>query len=315
MNIPAIVALLLLAVPFCQKKLTEDIQADPAKSVKVGSGSLVRVDSMESRYIDPRPVDIWLPDGYTFTKRYPVLYLHDGQMLFDSTKTWNKQEWRVDETVGRLIKERKLPPMIIVAIWNNDSFRRSEYFPEAIADSIPEPLRSTILKEHLSGKPRAEAYLKFIVEELKPFIDRSYKTQPELETTFMGGSSMGGLISLYALCRYPDVFGGVMALSLHSPLVPADKVTPEIESDVIPFFPAFLAKNLPPANSRKIYIDYGDQTIDSLYKPYQQNIDAVLASNGWKAPWWETRFFPGTDHSEKAWAARFDQALLFITAP
>jgi enterochelin esterase-like enzyme len=302
------------SVPFCQKKLDVERQADPKVVPTVAAGRIQRIDSIQSAYVDSRPVDILLPEGYSFTKKYPVLYMHDGQMLFDSTKTWNGQEWLVDETLARLNRQRKLPQMIVVGIWNNGPYRRSEFFPEALIDSVGDPIRSELLRDVLSLRPRAEAYVRFIVEELKPFIDRTYGTFPEKEYTFIGGSSMGGVISLYAACRYPNVFGGVMGLSFHSPLVPVDKITTELETEVISRFPEFLMRNLPPKNSLRLYLDYGDQTIDAFYKPYQEKIDAVLRSKGWKSPYWETRFFPGTDHSEKAWSRRFEDALLFITA-
>lgn len=92
----------------------------------VFSGSVKRIENFKSQFVDARNVDIWLPDGYTASKKYNVVYMHDGQMLFDSTQTWNKKEWKVDEVFGQLINDKKIEACIVVAIWNNGSDRISE---------------------------------------------------------------------------------------------------------------------------------------------------------------------------------------------
>ena len=99
---------------------------------KLASGKLMRSDSFPSKYIKSRPVDIWLPENYSPDKKYAVLYMHDGQMLFDSTTTWNKQEWKVDEVASRLMKEKKTIEFIVVGIWNITNLRNSNYFPQKV---------------------------------------------------------------------------------------------------------------------------------------------------------------------------------------
>ncbi len=94
------------------------------------AGSLIRVDSFPSKYITPRPVDIWLPKNYTREKKYNVLYMHDGQNLFDSTTTWNKQEWKVDEWATKLFDDGRVKDFIVVAIHNIPQLRWQDLFPQ-----------------------------------------------------------------------------------------------------------------------------------------------------------------------------------------
>ena len=110
-------------------------------------GSIRHFENFSSRFIAARNVDVWLPDGYSVKKRYPVLYMHDGQMLFDSTHTWNHQEWQVDETISNLIKESKIRECIVVGIWNNSEYRHADYFPQKPLEYLPRQLREKLIKE------------------------------------------------------------------------------------------------------------------------------------------------------------------------
>jgi len=276
------------------------------------TGSVKRYADFPSKYVDPRNVDVWLPDGYDPIKKYSVVYMHDGQMLFDSTNTWNKQEWGVEDVMGRLMAEKKIRNCIVIGIWNNGAYRHSEYFPQKIVDQIPTQTRAKIIHQQLHDKPQSDNYLKFIVRELKPFIDSSFSTLPDRANTFVLGSSMGGLISLYALCEYPEVFGGAACLSIHSPVAAPELVMNVADADVAAKFRDYLRKNLPKANTCKIYFDYGSKTLDSLYKPYQVKLDQIMREKGYTSKYWVTREFPGEDHSERAWSRRLEVPVEFL---
>jgi predicted alpha/beta superfamily hydrolase len=278
--------------------------------VNVVSGTIKRLEKFPSKYVDARNVDVWLPDGYSAKKKYAVLYMHDGQMLFDAATTWNKQEWQVDETVGKLIKDGKIKETIVVGVWNNGDFRHSEYFPQKTLELLPAETRDYIVKNNLKNKPQADNYLKFLVEELKPYIDKNFSTKPDRKNTFIAGSSMGGLISIYAICEYPNVFGGAAGISTHLPMI-GDTKTPHSEA-VPAAFRTYLEKNLPKADSRKIYFDYGDQTLDAYYPPLQKKVDEIMKAKSWTEKAWITRSFPGEDHSEKSWAKRLNIPLEFL---
>lgn len=98
------------------------------QQVKVTSGKVMRFANFKSKFVDARNIDIWLPKGYSNTKKYAVLYMHDGQMLYDAESSWNKQAWEVDEVAGKLIIEEKTKNFIVVGIWNNGLKRHPEYF-------------------------------------------------------------------------------------------------------------------------------------------------------------------------------------------
>jgi enterochelin esterase-like enzyme len=285
-----------------------------AQEIKVTSGKVQRFENFQSKLIDARNVDVWLPDGYSDKEKYAVLYMHDGQALYDAESTWNKQAWEVDQIATKLIAEGKTKKFIVVGIWNNGQKRHPEYFPQKPYESLTQIQRDTITaqlqkasKSNDVFKPYSDLYLKFLVTELKPFIDKNFSTIPDQKNTFIAGSSMGGLISMYAICEYPKVFGGAACLSTHWP------GTFSADNNPIPdAFVNYLKTNLPNPKDHKIYFDYGDQTLDALYKPFQEKVDVVMKAKGFTSKNWETKFFPGENHSEEAWAKRLDIPLVFL---
>ncbi|WP_310557076.1 alpha/beta hydrolase-fold protein [Flavobacterium sp.] len=283
-----------------------------AQEIKVTSGKIERLENFKSKYVDARNIDIWLPDGYSNQEKYAVLYMHDGKMLFDAEATWNKLALEIDETAGRLISTNKVKKFIVVGIWNNGDYRHSEYFPEKIISNIPETTRKIIVEESLKSKPQADNYLKFITSELKPYIDKNYSTNTQKKSTFMAGASMGGLISLYAICEYPTIFGGVAGISTHSPMISKVDTRFDVDADIASKFRDYLKTHLPNPKNHKIYMDYGDQTIDAFYKNFQAKIDDIMKSKGYSEANWITKFFPGENHSEASWKKRLDFPLVFL---
>ncbi len=273
----------------------------------VSSGTIKRFENFKSNFIDPRNIDVWLPENYDGKIAFAVLYMHDGQMLFDSTTTWNKQEWKVDETLTTLLNEGKIKNTIVVGIWNNGKFRHSEYFPTKPLFYLNKNLSDSIINNELEGKTQADNYLKFIVEELKPFIDSTYSTFKNRKNTFIAGSSMGGLISMYAICSYPNVFGAAACLSTHW-IGSLKRNTNQIPQA----FQQYLNSHLHSPKNHKIYFDYGTATLDSFYKPHQLIVDAIMRTKGFNKSNWMTKEFKGEDHSEKAWSKRLYIPLTFI---
>ena len=282
-------------------------------------GRVEEYPQFESGHMSPRQVYVWLPDGYSPREKYPVLYMHDGQMLFDGTWTWNGQEWQVDEVMGRLIAKGTIPSAIVVGIAHGNN-RFGEYFPEKVLgylDSVPAASASAQALDYMLSfcdVYEADEYLRFLTTELKPFIDSRYSTLPDREHTFIAGSSMGGLISMYALCEYPDVFGGAACMSTHLPMITSADYAraAHISQTVFDAFLRYLSDHLPAAGSRLLYTDRGDSTLDALYPPYQNRLDSLLTSRGWTAPDWQTRVFPGAAHTEHDWAARLHVPVTFL---
>jgi enterochelin esterase-like enzyme len=275
------------------------------------TGKIIRINTFPSVYIDPRDILIWLPENYDPSRKYNVVYMHDGQMLFDSTTTWNGLDWQADETMSHLQKTNAIRDAIIIGIPNNGQYRWAEYVPEVILPALPDSVRNVVMNIWMNGRTLADKYLRFIVYELKPFVDAQFSTIGYPAGTFMMGSSMGGIISLYGICAYPQIFGGVACLSTHWPLdVPG--LEDGLTYDVGATFIQYLKTHLPPAHSHKIYFDFGTETIDALYKPYQQQVDELMKAQGYTYANWMTREFPGADHSERSWARRLEVPVRFL---
>jgi enterochelin esterase-like enzyme len=286
-----------------------------AQQPTVSAGKIDFILSFHSTFVSDRSVAVWLPNDYNPAKQYAVLYMHDGKALFDSTIMWNKQEWQVDETMQRLIDTKKIKNTIVVGIWNGDAKRHSEYFPEKPFKSLSKSSQDSLYQLNRDPKTRmfadtiqSDNYLKFLVNELKPYIDKTYSTFVDKENTFIAGASMGGLISLYALCEYPDIFGGAACLSTHWPGVFS------VENNPIPeAFYSYIEQHLAIFNTHKIYFDYGDQTLDALYAPFQKYVNSLFMNKGKVSKRnFQSRFFPGENHSEKSWSKRFEIPLQFL---
>lgn len=281
---------------------------------KVASGELVRIENFQSNHVTQRNIDIWLPDSYDGKRKFAVLYMHDGQALYDSTITWNHQAWDVDDVSGKLIAEGKLKNYIIVGIWNSGVTRHPDYFPQKPFEQLTQIEKDTVTNQLQTAgrtkeifKPQSDNYLKFIVNELKPFIDTTFSVYPNQENTFIAGSSMGGLISMYAICEYPDVFGGAACFSTHWVGTFTVKYNPIPNA-----FINYMKKNLPSPTNHKIYFDCGDQTLDALYPAIQNEVDKLMVSKGYSEKNWMTVYAKGEDHSERAWNKRFHSPLQFL---
>jgi predicted alpha/beta superfamily hydrolase len=240
-----------------------------------------------SKYVQqPRNVWVYLPPSYTPTQRYPVLYMHDGNNLFDRSTAFGGSEWQVDENAERLIRAGQMRPVIIVGI-GNTAARMSEY---------------TWYPDQIDGKPQGgngAAYGRFIVEELKPLIDRTYATRPEREHTAIMGSSLGGLISFYVGMQYPQVFGkvGMMSPSIwwKDRAILAD--VPRLE------------------RSTQVWVDMGTREGRQPEVGLQNAKDFAQALEKQGFEHFRNLAFhiePGGEHNEQAWAARIERPLRFF---
>jgi len=239
-----------------------------------------------------RDVLVYLPPGYVADKRkrYPVLYLNDGQNLFDGATAFIPgQEWRVDETAQSLILARKIEPLIIVGINNLGSDRINEYTP--VAD-----------EKYKGGK--ADLYGRMLVEELKPFVDATYRTRKDAKHTGLGGSSLGALVSLYLGLKYNEVFGMVAVIS------------PSVwfaNRHIVRYVEA-LSKR--PA--LRIWLDTGTREGRNEQETNRTLADArllrdALIKKGWRLGK-DLKYFEaqGAEHNEHAWAARLEGVLEFL---
>jgi enterochelin esterase-like enzyme len=216
-----------------------------------------------------------------------------------------------------MIGEGKARPAVVVGVWNTRQ-RLRDYMPAKVAARLPARYREALEKRY-EGSPLSDEYVRFLVSELKPWVDRSFRTLPDRQNTFIAGSSMGGLVSLYAVTEYPEVFGGAAAISTHWPLFLTWPVEPRPEPEAAAVRAAivgWLGEALPPPGRVRLYFDHGSESLDALYQPYQLAVDEVVRARGYKAGCdWTSVRFPGTAHDESVWRARADQPLAFLLGP
>jgi enterochelin esterase-like enzyme len=288
-----------------------------ARAEAPAAGRLVEHPQTASAHVQPRDVTVWLPPGYdSADTRYPVLYMHDGQNLFDASRAGYGKEWGVDEHVARLSANGQIRLPIVVGV-HNTPLRLREYVPADMIRALPADIRADLLTLY-GGAPLSDGYLRFLVEELKPFIDRTYRTRPGRADTVIMGSSMGGLISLYALMKYPEVFGSAGCLSTHWPLRVERLDQNRLErwrETIVRTWSDVIARGLPDPAAHRLYFDRGDETLDQFYAFFQSRIDTVVTSKGWGPGRFRSLVFPGAEHNEASWNQRLDTPLTFLLPP
>ena len=235
-----------------------------------------------------RTIRVWLPAGYesASSRRYPTFYLHDGQNLFDAATSF-AGEWEADETATRLIADQKIEPIILIGVDNAGAARLAEYAPT-------NDLRHGVGKANLYGR--------FLVEELKPFIDQTYRTLPDRDHTATGGSSMGGLVSLYLGTQFANTFGKIAVMS-PSLWWGDEALLKSIERDPSPLL------------KERVWIDIGtaeaassEETVD----PARRLAAACKAAGLVENASYRYAEIEGAKHNEAAWRARFDRVLVHL---
>lgn len=165
--------------------------AIPLQIQELEHGRLERIDSFLSNYIIPRGVDVWLPKDYTSSKKYAVLYMQDGQRMFTGEADKKGREMMIDETASRLMDEDSIADLIVVGIHSIGKLRQRNYFPQKPYNSLPEELTDSLTRigkaMRMNVTINSDDYLKFLVEEVKPYIDSKYSTKTDYKNTFIGG--------------------------------------------------------------------------------------------------------------------------------
>ena len=294
----------------CQNSSPKEPVQNETDSGKPAAIKLIA--TFQSVHVGPRSIYIWTPPGYNEATKYPVIYVHDGQMLFDSSMTWNKQEWHLDETMNKLIEENTIQPAIVVGIANRPESRNAEYVPQDIFNHLPAAAKNELEKNYFKSNAASDDYLRFLVEEVKFYIDGFYPTLPDADHTFIMGSSKGGLISLYAMCEYPQVFGGAACISTDWIITEPPAGNEKSKYDHADAFRKYINENLPDPKTHRIYFDHGTATRDALYEQHQILVDTIMKAHGYTDQNWMTKKFEGDEHAENAWAKRLHYPLEFL---
>ena len=249
--------------------------------------NLVKHEQFPSRFLrNQRDLIVYLPPGYHNQpqRRFPVLYLHDGQNLFDGATSFIPgMDWHVGQTADRVIYEGRVEPLIIVGIYNAGKQRLQEYTPTRMPRL---------------GGGRANRYARFLIEEVRPFMRHHYRVREEMENTGIGGSSLGGLVSLFLGLRMPEIFGKIAALS---PSVWWNQRVILRFADAAPVDPR-----------PRVWLDIGTREGPRIVEDVERFRD-VLLRKGWR--WGQDLHYErvlGAEHNEAAWAARVGPFLQFL---
>lgn len=255
-------------------------------------------------------IDVWVPEQYLEDEEMycPVVYMHDGQNLFDATTTWNGQEWDVETVVSGLVEEGRIRPVIVVGVHSTQETRTSDLMPQKVFSS-PEMIEEG--KKYLTTPLRGDAYAHFVSVTLKRYIDSIYRTMAAAQNTTVMGSSMGGLMSLYMLCEYPDVFGQAACLSTHwigdvAAYENGDEKFPEAMRD-------YVKSNIPRDTWHRIYFDRGTETLDRYYHKWDDTIINMIRTEGGYGPDRLSNYVDGGGaHDEISWQKRLWMPLTFL---
>jgi len=250
---------------------------DPARNQRQSTitGTVKYHGNFKAAHLLPRDVMVWLPAGYETdtVKSYPVLYIQDGQNVFDEATSSFGHEWRVDETCDSLIAIGKIPPLIVVAVYNT-SQRSLEYEP---------------------GK-KGTAYMDFMIQTLKPFIDSTYRTMPSARYTLVAGSSSGGIFAFMLAWEHPDVFSKAICMS------PALKIQ---DIDYVK-----VVKNSSNPAHVFFYIYNGGVGLEKKLQPGIDEMITILEEKGYQqGKDFEMVIDPKARHNEQAWARQMPHAL------
>ena len=272
----------------------------------MSAGQLRKHEQFRSRFLrNTRDLIVYVPPGYDdqpFT-RFPVLYMQDGQNLFDRATSFGGQDWNVHGAADHMIGIGAVQPLIIVGIYNAGKSRIHEYTP---------------VKSPKLGGGRADRYAKFLIEEVMPFVQREYRVNSDPRVTGLGGSSLGGLLALYLGLKHPQVFGKIAALSpsvwWHQRMMMqfAASVTLRTPQRKRSIFRRRVAEPGPQAPRPTIWLDIGTKEGPRIVPDVEQFRD-ILLQKGWREG--EDLHYErveGAEHNELAWSQRIGRVLQFL---
>jgi enterochelin esterase-like enzyme len=277
-----------------EETFPQNQSANTGPASEPASVGFLHLHELSSRiFRNKRMLRVWTPPGYDLSEnsamRYPVFYLNDGQNLFEKSTSFTGVEWEVDETASRLINKRRIPPIIFVGIDNTGQERLKEYIPYR-------SLNPLLLR------PQGAKYPAFLLEEVMPIVEKNYRVAKGAENRALGGSSLGGLISLYAVMAVPGTFGRLL---IESPSLWVANRQVLREARKFRDWPARISVGIGTREAGRD--DKDQQTVESV-----RELERLLRRSGLDREQLRVVISEGATHSEGAWAARFPEALTFL---
>lgn len=277
----------------------------------------VKSGSLEGNVI----IDVWTPSEYDISsdKRYPVIYAHDGQNLFDGAFSFAGVPWALDRACSQLASDDDFSMPIIVGINNRGSevLRPSDYFPENALQYIPPQLKDkTAIFQTCNDIFLGNEEAAFVATELKPLIDSLYNTAYGMSATFAMGSSMGALASMYLLCEYPGIFGGAACMSTH--WIGSLDLNPDFSMNddevCANAILEYLSNNIPTDGIHRLYLDQGTEGWDAGYWKYEVMAREIVRDRGYTEDNGHLYTYDaeGAGHNEWFWQQRVIIPLKFL---
>lgn len=278
------------------------VKLNDSSNLYAGTLDIITLQMSEFDPVRPREIRVWLPEGYNpedKEKRYPVLYMHDGQNLFEASTSF-AGEWKIDETVSRRMEDGK-EPMIVVGIDNGDD-RINELSPEWGLSNMG---------ARCISYAQGSKYAEFVAVTVKDYVDSHYNTKPEREYTGVAGSSMGGIMSLYLVMEHPEIYSYGLIFSPALQDYPDDVVEDKLKS--------FCEKTT--GDKPLLYLYSGGVRNEeepgapydeaSIYR-YPEYIHDILKAEGYPEENMKVSLKKEMDHCEAAWASEFVDALQWV---
>ncbi len=266
-------------------------------------------------------MDVWTPAQYNAAsdKRYPVVYAHDGQNLFDASFTFAGVPWGLDKACAQLASDLIFVMPIVVGINNRgaEGLRPNDYFPENALDYIsPDQIENTFIYDTCNDIFFGNEEAAFVAEELKPLIDSLYNTAPGMSTTYAMGSSMGALASMYLLCEYPQIFGGAACMSTH--WIGSLNLNPDysMNDDEVcaNAILQYLSDHIPSDGLHRLYLDQGTEGWDAGYLKYESTVREIVRDKGYTEENGKLYIYDAEEagHNEWFWQQRVKLPLKFL---
>lgn len=288
---------------------------EPASTTSYSAPArFVEIERIAAAGLPDQRLTIWLPPGYDgSTRRYPVLYMHDGHNLFDPANSNFDKVWAADEAMLSAMRSGKVAPHIIVGVWAPGGDRYRQYLPQSLYE-MAEGTPRAAMEAMVEGPVISRAYLDWLAGPLKRWIDDNYRTLPGRDATAIMGSSMGGLMSCYAILEKPQVYGRAGCISSHWPAADPTAVG-KANPELIALWERWFAERLGSPGGRRVWMDHGTATLDAYYAPYQQAINASFREAAWREGRdFRSEVYEGAAHEENAWAARMTEVLQWLLA-
>lgn len=258
---------------------------------------------------DTVTVDVWVPECYLTDceVRLPVIYMHDGQNLFDASTTWNHQAWEADSVAAGLVARGRISPVMIVGVHSTQATRTADLMPQRLFE---DPQLMDVARGILTSPLRGDAYAAFVSTTLRDSVNTAYRTLTDAPHTAVMGSSMGGLMSLYMLCEYPEVYGQAGCLSTHwigdvEGYRGGDERFPEAMYE-------YVRRHLPRDGAHRIYMDRGTETLDANYGKWDERVKALIGASGYDGTRFDSYVDEGGAHDEASWMRRLWRPLEFL---